>query len=44
MYTWMHDIRIPIAAIDKFEKEMKNGVLQSLTKPLLGKNIKGFLM
>ena len=23
MYTWMHDIRIPIAAIDKFEKEMK---------------------
>ena len=38
MYTWMHDIRIPIAAIDKFEKEMKkNGVLQSLTKPLLGK-------
>lgn len=45
MYTWMHDIRIPIAAIDKFEKEMKKRSIAIFNQtPLPGKNIKGFLM
>lgn len=40
MYTWMHDIRIPIAAIDKFEKEMKKRSVAIFNKTPSGEKYK----